>query len=184
MTVTTLSLPSSPPPPSPKKHKSSYDDPLDLQHLGLMPIELCNGCSEKDCSIESDDNHLTNAVRRHFLEHFGHRDLEATIADYSETGIMVCVVNGQRKSYHGKSEIREACADLFKMIPAVSSTFSLQNLTVHDNNVMVVWSAQTPKHSFPHSSDVLLFDRNRKICKQFLNCQSKELETPWYVDDN
>jgi hypothetical protein len=181
MNVTTLSLPSSP--PSPTKHKS-HEAAVDLQNLGLMPIELCNGYSEKDCSIESDDNHLTNAVRRHFLEHIGHRNLEATISDYSETAIMVCVVNGERKSYHGITEIRAGCADLFDMLPAVNSTFQLQHVMIHDNNAMVVWTAQTPKHSFPRSSDVLLFDRNGKICKQFLNCQSNELETPWYVDDN
>jgi ketosteroid isomerase-like protein len=148
-----------------------------------MPIELENGCTEKDCSVDSDDPRLTNAVRRHFLEHFGHRDLDGMVSGYAENAIMVNVVNGERKSYRGHNEIREAFQGIFKLHPTVNSTFELKHIVVHDKNVMVVWSATTPTHIFLHSSDNFLFDDDGKIVKQFFNCQMNDLETPWYVDE-
>ena len=161
--------------------------PESQPHLqpGLMvPIELMNGCTEEGCSIESDDPRLTNAVRRHFLEHFGHRDLDGIVADYTDDAIMVNVVNGERHSFHGKDEIRTAFQDIFEQHPTVNSTFQLKHIIIHDKNAMVVWRAKTPKHVYPQSSDTFLFDNNGKISKQFFNCQINDLDTPWYVDED
>lgn len=178
MPVLDLALPASPP------QTIKLAVAPDANHVGLMPIELENGCSEKDCSIESDDPRLTNVVRRHYLEHFGHRDLNGMVSHYAEDAIMVNVVNGVRKSYHGKTKIQEAFVNIFKQHPTVNSTFQLKHIVIHDRSVMVIWTAKTPKHIFPQSSDNFLFDDEGKICKQFFNCQISELETPWYVDED
>ena len=176
MPVTTLSLPSSPP---------TSKRTLDIAHAaGLMPIELENGCTEEDCSIESDDAHLTNLVRKHFLQHFGHRELDGIVSDYAENAVLVSVVNGERKSYRGKEEIREAFKEAFKMHPTVNSTFHMKHIVIHDRNALAVWEAKTPKHIFPQSSDTFVFDHNDKISKQFITCQYNEVAAPWYVDEN
>jgi hypothetical protein len=177
MNVTDLALTASPPSPVRKGRI------LHREHIGLQPIELMNGCSEEGCSIESDDSHLTNALRMHFLQHFGHRDLDGIVSDYAENAIMVNVVNGERKSYHGNKEIREAFKEFFALHPSVNSTFHLKHIVIHDRYCMVVWSATTPTKVFPQSSDTILFDAKGKIIKQFFTCQVNSLDTPWYVDD-
>lgn len=176
MTSLQLSLPSSP--PQAKRALAL------LPALGLVPIELENGCSEEGCSIESDDHILTNAVRRHFLEHFGHRDLEAVVADYAEDAVLVHVINGERKSYHGHEQIRDAFLEIFKLHPTVNSSFLLEAIVIRDKVAMVYSSAKTPRLSFPQRSDTFRFNTNRKISKQVFNCQLTDLEEPWYVDDN
>eukprot|EP00586_Coscinodiscus_wailesii_P018892 CAMPEP_0172515120 /NCGR_PEP_ID=MMETSP1066-20121228/265494_1 /TAXON_ID=671091 /ORGANISM="Coscinodiscus wailesii, Strain CCMP2513" /LENGTH=132 /DNA_ID=CAMNT_0013296075 /DNA_START=46 /DNA_END=441 /DNA_ORIENTATION=+ len=132
MPITDICLPSSPRPITDRHN-------LDPDHIALMPIELENGCSEEGCSIESDDPHLTNLVRRHFLEHFGHRDLDGIVSEYAEGAVLVTVVNGKRKSYHSKDEIREAFEGIFKMHPTVNSTFQMNHIVIHDKNVLAVW---------------------------------------------
>eukprot|EP00980_Cylindrotheca_fusiformis_P021443 scaffold8301_cov184-Cylindrotheca_fusiformis.AAC.11 len=155
---------------------------IDTVHIGLQPIELLNGCSEEGCSIESDDPHLTNTVRMHFLQHFGHRDLDGIVSDYDGNAIMVNVMNGERKSYHGTTEIRKAFKAIFKSHPAVYSTFHLKHIVVKDRYCMVVWSATTPTKEFPQCNDTILFDTKGKIIKQFFTCQENDLDTPWYAD--
>jgi len=44
----------------------------------VMPVELTNGCTESKCTVESDDVQMTNFLRKHYLEHFGHRDINGT----------------------------------------------------------------------------------------------------------
>ena len=187
--VLDLVVPSSPPGGS-RKHaisspRSTVDDAplLHPEHLGLVPIELKNGCSEADCSIESDDPFLTNAVRRHFLEHFGHRDLDAIVKGYCEEAVVISVTNGVRKTYKGHDQIREHFVALFALHPTVDSSFSLRDITIHDKSAMVVWDATTPTRHFPQSCDTLLFHRDGKIIKQFVNCVVSDIEHPWYVDD-
>ena len=185
--VLDLAIPASPPSPvARKKHaQQSASISTDPNYVGLIPIELCNGCSEEGCSIESDDTHLTNAVRRHFLEYFGHRNLEGMVSSYAKDAVLVHVVNGERKSFHGRDEIRKAFEEIFKLHPTVNSTFELKHIVIHGRNAMVVWSAATPTHIFPQSSDTLLFDAEGRISKQFFNCQMQDLykDKPWYVDD-
>ena len=154
--------------------------------FGLVPIELVNGCSEEDCSIESDDHILTNVLRRHFLEHFGHRNLDSIVADYAEDAVLVHSINGERKSYHGHGQIREAFVETFKQHPTVNSIFRLEEIVIRDRVGMVRWSAKTPKHHYPSmgNNDTFRFDSNGKICKQFFNGNIHQLETPWYVDGN
>ena len=163
MPVLDLALPASPPQAARKV--------IDVSSVGLMPIQLLNGCTEEHCSIESDDPVLTNFVRRHYLEHFGHRDLSGMVSDYSENAVMVNIVNGERTSYHGKAEIEQSLRDIFKLHPTVNSTFELKHIVVHDRNAMVVWVAKTPTHIFPQSSDHFIFDDSGRISKQFFNCQ-------------
>jgi ketosteroid isomerase-like protein len=179
-TVLDLTIPASPPKPTLQKGQGP-----DANYVGLVPIELSNGCIEEGCSIESDDTKLTNAVRRHFLEHFGHRNLDGIAADYAENAIMVQVLNGERKSYHGRDEVRIAFQEIFKLHPTVDSTFHLKHIVVHDRNAMVVWSAATPTHIFPQSSDNMLFDTKGKILKHFCSCQINDVykDKPWYVED-
>ena len=104
---------------------------LDANHVGLVPIELCNGCNEDNCTIDSDSHILTNIIRKHYLEHFGHRDMVGLVNDYSPDAIMVTVINGVRKSYHGHDEIRTAFEDVFKLHPTVNSTFTLKHIEIH-----------------------------------------------------
>lgn len=146
-----------------------------------MPIQLENGCSEEHCSI---DPVLTNFIRRHYLEHFGHRDLDGMVSDYAEKAVMVNIVNGERKTHRGKMEIESSFRDIFKLHPTVNSTFELKHIVIHDRNAMVVWIAKTPTHVFPQSSDHFMFDDSGKISKQFFSCQINELENPWYVSDD
>jgi hypothetical protein len=152
--------------------------------MGLVPIELENGCSEEGCSIESDNHVLTNALRRHFLEHFGHRDLDGIVGDYAEDAVLVHVINGERKSYHGRGQIREAHVATFKQHPTVNSTFRLERILIQDRVAMVTWSAKTPTHNCPQGSDTFRFDSNGKISKHFFNGEINQLDTPWYVDGN
>lgn len=174
MDITTLTIP-----PSPSRRGKF----LKKEHLGLQPIELVNGCNEEGIAIDSDDIHLTNLVRMHFLYHFGHRDLEGIVSDYSEHAVMVNVVNGERKSYHGLEEIRGAFQEVFKQHPTVNSSFHLKDITIHDRSCMIEWCAMTPTQSFPSSSDKIVYDKQGKIVKQFLNCEANDLEVPWYSND-
>jgi ketosteroid isomerase-like protein len=151
--------------------------------VGLVPIELVNGCNEEGCSIESDNHFLTNALRRHYLEHFGHRNLDNIVTDYAEDAVLVHLINGERKSYHGHGQIREAFIETFKQHPTVDSTFRLESIVIRDKVATVTWSAKTPKHDYPQSSDTFRFDANGKISKQFLNGQIDHIATPWFVDD-
>ena len=180
--VLDLTIPATPPSPVSRKKAQLVHD---ANFVGLVPIELLNGCSEEDCSIESDDTFLTNAVRRHFLQHFGHRDLDGMVNSYAENAVFVQIVNGERKSYHGRDEIRAAFEEVFKLHPTVNSTFHLKHIVIHDRDASVVWSGATPTHVFPQSSDSIHFDKQGKIARQFLNHQMNDLYTdkPWYVDD-
>lgn len=174
MPVTTLSLPSSPT----KERKVLGKKVLE----GIVPILLENGCSEDDCTIESDDVHLTNTIRKHYLEHFGHRDLDGMVSGYAPDALMITVVNGCRKKYHGQSEIRKAFEEIFELHPTTTSTFHLRNIEVDHKHGMVFWSAKTQTHEFPMSTDTFVFNNDAKIIKQFFTCQMNELDHPWYVE--
>jgi hypothetical protein len=176
--ITTLALPVSSPSSSSSRQSRRFPE-----YIGLQPIELINGCSEDGCSIESDDPHLTNVIRKHYLERFGHRDLEGIVKDYSNNAIMVNIINGERNSYHGHKEIKESFQEIFQSHPTVDSTFTLKHIIIHERYATAVWTAKTPTKIFPRSSETFLFDRNGKITKQFFTCQVKEIEHPWYMDE-
>ena len=156
--------------------------------FSLVPIELVNGCSEEDCSIESDNHILTNALRRHSLEHFGHRNLDGIVGDYAEDAVLVHLIDGERKSFRGHGQIREAFVETFKEHPTVDSAFLLEEIVIQDRVGIVRWSARTPNHDYPSSigyyNDTFRFGPNGKISKQFFKNRSEniQLETPWYVD--
>ena len=147
----------------------------------FVPIELENGCTEEGCQVDSDDPILTNTIRKHYLEHFGHRDLEAIVSDYAPTAYMVTVVNGERAKYHGQDEIR-SCFErvIFHQHPTTDSTFHLKHITVQAKHAMAVWTAVTPNAVFPQSTDTFVFDSHGKIIKQFFTCQINEKDVPWY----
>lgn len=198
-TVQTLSLSVSSPKSSSGKAKvqllggaglgATTLDPLALD-LCLVPIELTNNCSEASVTIESDDVRLTNAIRCHFLQHFGHRDLDAIVADYAPDAILIQVVNGgaartgggggavERTKYHGHDEIRQYYADLFTTHPTGESSFTLEHVTVEQRHGVVVWSAKTPTTVITQGSDTLVFNAAGKIIKQFLTCQTRSRENP------
>jgi ketosteroid isomerase-like protein len=186
MPETTVSLPASPTLEAGAEYSSSStstSSPL-LKLLGFVPMELENGCTEQGCSVDSDNVNLTNIIRRHYLEHFGHRDLDGIVSDYAEHAFMVHVVNGERKKYHGTVEIRRAFSDLFALHPTTDSSFHLKHVIVHGKHYgMAVWSATTPTAIYPQSSDTFVFNEQGKIVKQFFACQVNPLDTPWYVED-
>jgi len=185
VTPNALTIPSSPP-TSPSiasaGRKKGIPDRNTSSSL-MIPIELKNGCSEEGCLIESDDVMITNAVRKHFLLHFGHRDLDAIVSDYADDCVMINVVNGDRRSYHGLEEIRKAFAEIFHLHPTVNSTFHLKQIVANRNTATATWTATTPTHIFPESEDKLVYNEHGKICKQFFSCQIQDLDTPWYVSD-
>eukprot|EP00957_Ditylum_brightwellii_P184705 14067812-Ditylum_brightwellii.AAC.1 len=150
--------------------------------LGLIPIELDNGCTEEGCSYESDNAHLTNVIRRHYLGHFGHRDIDGIVSDYADadTTVVIHVVNGERARFKGRNEIRKAFEDIFNLHPKTNSTFHLKHVVVDHNHGMAVWSATTPTAVFPQSSDTFVFNSDGKIIKQFFNCQMNAIEVPWH----
>ena len=174
MPVDTLSLPSSP---------TLEKKVIDIEGV-YVPIELANGCSEDGCSVESDDVRLTNVIRKHYLEHFGHRDLEAMVSGYAENAFLIEVVNGERKKYHGRDEIRAAFRTIFAQHPTTDSSFQLKHITVEAKHGMAIWTARTPTTDFPQSTDTFVFNDDGKIIKQFFACTVNKLEVPWFVRDN
>jgi ketosteroid isomerase-like protein len=150
---------------------------------GLVPILLENGCSEEGCTIDSDDVFLTNRIRKHYLEHFGRRDLDGMVSDYAPNAFLIQVVNGKRTKYHGQNEIRKAFEEVFALHPVTTSTFHLRNIEVDHKHGMVFWSAATQTHTFPMSTDTFVFNSDGKIIKHFFTCQMNELDHPWYVED-
>jgi hypothetical protein len=177
-------------------------------HLLLVPFEIKNGCSEEGLVVESDNIAITNAIRKHYLVHFGHRDLEALVQEYQPNAVMVHQHNlvlpttadatttaasaeqpqkqqQHRSSFHGQDQIRSAFRDIFEMHPTVDSTFQLKEIVVHNNGrtARVGWSATTPTHKFAGGYDTFQFDAHGKIAKQVVICQVEHLTSPWYQMD-
>lgn len=100
--------------------------------------------------IDSDDDvGLTNTVRRHFLEHFGHRSVAGVAADYAKDAIIVIqVVNGEERiKVRGQEAIgRYFCDEIFALHPAgqnrafTCSPYYGQG----DRHAVAEWSAKTP----------------------------------------
>lgn len=181
MPVDTLSLAVS----SPSKSRRTIDGQNALMAGLDLPIELENGCSEAGISIDSDDVALTNAIRKHFLEHFGHRDLNGIVSDYAPDAILIQVVNNltgdgkeERTKYHGHDEIRGYFQKVFELHPAGECSFQLEHITVEQRHGMVGWSAKTPTVVFTQGSDTLVFNSQGKIVKQFFSCQTHPREDP------
>lgn len=147
------------------------------QSAGLVPIELLNGVSEEGCQIDSDDPNLTNVIRRHYLDHFGHRDLEKIVADYADDAVVYKIANGNKQRFQGHREIRAAFEGIFALHPAGSSKFRLKHVVVSNRVGIAVWDAETPTSVFPHSSDTFVFDEGgNKIKTQYLTCSINQLE--------
>jgi ketosteroid isomerase-like protein len=164
--------------------------------LLLVPFELKNGCSEEGLHVESDNFALTNTIRKHYLVHFGHRDLEALVQEYHPQAVIVHKHNlvfpaeqqqqqQHRSSFHGHDQIRSAFRDIFEIHPTVNSTFHLKEIVVTNNGrtARVVWSATTPTHKFEGGCDTFQFDAHGKIAKQVVMCELEHLKSPWYEMD-
>jgi hypothetical protein len=149
----------------------------------MIPIELKNGCSETNCEIDSDDITLTNLVRIHYLQHFGHRDLDGICSMYSPASVMINVINNERRSYHSPTEIRTAFQEIFHLHPTVTSTFELKQILIQQKTATIQWEAQTPTHLFTNCQDKFVFSADNKIVKQFFTCTVQDLDTPWYITD-
>ena len=156
----------------------------------LIPLKYLDHYSEEGCSIESDDVHLTNAIRKHHLVHFGYRDIEGIISDYSVAGaavvddhhhpvaMLVNIINGKRVQYVGIDEIRQAYVEIFSQHPITDDcAFHLKHIFVHERNAMSVWNAKARGVEFNQNSDNFVFDEYGKIVTHFRNVQIR------YVDD-
>mmetsp|Transcript_6566 Transcript_6566/g.10403 ORF Transcript_6566/g.10403 Transcript_6566/m.10403 type:complete len:196 (+) Transcript_6566:63-650(+) len=156
--------------------KTFRDGSITIPGLAV-PIELENNCSEDDVIIESDDVALTNAIRKHFLEHFGHRDLKGTVNDYSEDAILMVQDDyGQRVKYHGHQEIESYFDHAFEIHPKGDSTFLLESIKVENRHAECVWSAKTPTLIMRECKDTFVFNSQGKIIKQFFTCDAHERE--------
>jgi len=180
MTIQTLSLSVSSPPKAAKKVVGTSGDISNIPGL-WVPIELANNCSEEGIHIESDDLSLTNAIRRHFLEHFGHRDLKGIVSDYANDAILI--VHGQDKDklttkYHGHDEIQSYFQQVFDIHPKGESSFLLKQIAIEQKHGTCIWSAKTPSLDVTEATDTFVFDVNGKISKQFFSCESCEREDP------
>lgn len=146
----------------------------------VIPIALDNNCTEQGVSIDSDNIGLTNTIRRHFLEHFGHRDVVGITADYAKDAIIIQVVNGEeRTKLHGQDEVGRYFRDgIFALHRAGESSFQLKSITVKDRHAVVVWSAKTPSLVISQASDTFVFNSDDKIVKQYFTCQTHEREDP------
>lgn len=163
--------------------------------IAVMPVELTNGCSESGLKVDSDDVHLTNFIRKHYLEHFGHRDINGMMGDYTNNGVDATIIhnvtsfdnqkNGgiqeqhSKLKFHGKDEIRSYYTDLiFKVhnIDRHSCTFHLESITIHKNQATVCWTAKTPTLSIIDAVDRFVFNGQGLIVKQFSSCETHERE--------
>lgn len=182
-TTQALSLSTSSPTYSGKKtvidNKNNHHNNLWLAGL-VIPIALENDCSEQGITIDSDDVVLTNFIRKHFLEHFGHRDLAGITSDYAPDAILIQVVNGQeRTKYQGRATIGQYFRDvMFALHPVGESSFQLESITVQHKHALVVWSAKTPTCVITQASDTLVFNGQGQIIKQFFTCHTHERENP------
>jgi ketosteroid isomerase-like protein len=170
-----LSLSVSSPSSCGKKTLEGFDIP------GLVvPIELENGCHEAGIVINSDNVAITNAIRKHFLEHFGHRDLAGLVSDYDPNAIMMQVTaTGERTKFHGHEEIRNYFQNvMFQAHPAGASSFQLESIKVEQKHATVVWSAKTPTLVIDQGTDTLVFNAEGKIMKEYFICETHEREDP------
>lgn len=176
MPIQALSLSVSSPPSAGKK--TFRDGFITIPGLAV-PIELENNCSEDGVIIESDNVFLTNAIRRHFLEHFGHRDLKGIVNDYAEDAILMVQDNyGQRVKYHGQREIESYFERAFEVHPEGESSFQLERIKVENRHAECVWSAKTPSLIMREGKDTFVFNMENKIVKQFFTCDASEREDP------
>ena len=181
MTVQTLSLAVSSPPSAGKKTVGlRRDSSISMPGL-VLPIALENNCSEENVVIESDDVTLTNAIRKHFLEHFGHRDLDGIVAGYAPDAILIVQeedAEGTRTKHHGHNEIRAYFQRVFDLHPVGDSSFLMESITVEQKHGTCVWSAKTPVLVVTEGTDTFVFNSQGKIIKQFFTCQSHAREDP------
>ena len=128
--------------------------------------------------MDSDDTSLTNVIRKHYLDHFGHRDLDGMVSDYaSHNAVLWNIVNGNKQRFEGTVEIRAALEGIFALHPpGGASTFALKHVVVKDRVGMAVWTAKTPTSVFPHSSDTFVFDNDGKIKTQYFACTINPIE--------
>lgn len=164
--------------------------------IAVMPVELTNGCSESNCKVDSDDVHLTNFIRKHYLEHFGHRDINGMMGDYANNGVDATIIhnvtsydnqkNGgiqeqhTKLKFHGTNEIRSYYTDLVFQVHNIdqphSCTFSLESIIINQNQATVSWTAKTPTLSIIDAIDRYVFNGQGLIVKQFFSCETHERE--------
>lgn len=160
--------------------------------MAVMPVELTHGCSESGLTVDSDDVHLTNFIRKHYLEHFGHRDLNGMMSDYANNADTTIIHNvtsfdnqknggiqeqHTKSKFHGKDEIRSYYSDLvFQVHNDHSCTFHLESITINSNQATVSWTARTPTISIVDAVDRYVFNGQGLILKQFFSCETHERE--------
>jgi hypothetical protein len=166
----------------------------------VAPIQLTNGCDESHLRVESDDVRLTNFLRRHYLERFGHRDLSGVIHDYANDAIIIHSVTSHdnrsglggdqqrhtKKTFRGKAEILLYYRDLILPIheegaEGDSSSFRLESIEINNGNAVVRWSAKTPTLSIVDGCDRYTITEGVgeqfHITKQFCSCETHDRET-------
>jgi hypothetical protein len=169
---------------SPSKEKATIKNVEDVLMAGLLaPIELANNCSENGIRIDSDDVFLTNAVRTHYLRHFGHRDMNGILSGYAPEAIVIQVKTGsdgeeRRVKHHGHDEISNLFTEIFGLHATVDSTFLLETIKVEQKHATAVWSAKTPTMVIEEGLDTFVFNADGKIIKHFFTCKSHPREDP------
>ena len=138
--------------------------------------------------IDSDDIGLTNAIRLHYLQHFGHRDMKGILSGYARDAIVIQRKGGsdsvmenddeQRIKHHGHNEIGSLFAEIFGLHAPVDSSFKLQSIKVEQKHATVMWSAKTPTLIFDEGLDTFVFNSDGKIIKQFFTCKTHPREDP------
>uniref|UniRef100_A0A7S3PKU2 SnoaL-like domain-containing protein n=1 Tax=Aplanochytrium stocchinoi TaxID=215587 RepID=A0A7S3PKU2_9STRA len=136
--------------------------------MKLTEIVLKNGCSEEGCAVNSDSELMTDFVRKHYLLHFGHRNLEAILSDYDENAVIHSVVNGEYNCFRGSAEISQSFRNLFSLHVAGKSSFQLKQIVVEagTKQSMGIWTAQTPNLVFKQGHDTFQFNDQGKIISQ------------------
>ncbi|KAL3929657.1 MAG: hypothetical protein SGARI_004690, partial [Bacillariaceae sp.] len=157
---------------SPSKERSTISNVENVLLQGLLaPIELANNCSETGVKIDSDDILLTNAIRQHYLQHFGHRDMTGIMSLYAPNAIVIqCkMMDGEevRVKHHGHDEISNHFQEIFDLHAPVDSSFLLETIKIEQKHATAVWSAKTPTLVIEEGLDTFVFNGDGMIIKQF-----------------
>jgi len=91
----------------------------------------------------------TETVLDHHLDAFVGCDLEAVMEDYDEESTVVTNMG----RFDGLEEIEGLFADLFEEFDHPEAAVDMQQQTVDGEFAYIVWTAETPEHSYELATD-------------------------------
>ncbi|PSQ22826.1 nuclear transport factor 2 family protein [Halobacteriales archaeon QS_8_65_32] len=103
----------------------------------------------------------TESVLDHHLEAFGSQNLKETMADYSESAVLI--THGE--TFRGHEEITGVFEDFFAEFSQDGVDFSLEEKRVEDDYAYIVWNADTPENSYDFATDTFVI-RDGEIVAQ------------------